>query len=178
MTKKKKFEMYLDKSQIKSFLESLAKSIDEDQDEIEQFGIDLSHYGKLKVTLEKAPEQMRLKLKVKQYESQEEEEQEIYNIVKEKEEYKKIKERMEKYLKEISESVDKGNVPSREIVTVFLYDAQSMLNHHLYEPENYNRFQDACSRFKDYFEAEDMEKLRDILGELYQLQNECHSESK
>jgi XXXCH domain-containing protein len=170
--RKAKTELNLDRSQTSAFLRTLADSIDSGSTWLEGYDVDLSDYYKLKLSLKPLPESWQVKLKVSKTEAQEEEE------AGQAEKYKQLKKRMEKYFKELEENLEQEEMASREIVSVFLRDAESMVAHPGKGEAFYDEFRQACSAFQEAFDGEDLSRLKERLGQLAALRDRCHERHK
>jgi len=170
--RKAKTELSLDRSQTSAFLRSLADSIDSGSSSVAGYDIDLSDYYKLKLSLKPLPESWEVKVKVSKTEAQEEEE------AGQAEKYKQLKKRMEKYFKELEENLEQEEMPSREIVSVFLRDAEAMVEHPGKGEPFYDAFRQACAAFQEAFDGENLPMLKERLGQLAALRDRCHERHK
>jgi XXXCH domain-containing protein len=177
---KKKTELSLDSRQAAELLRALADSLEKGEQFVEGYDIDLSSYEKIKVSLRSFQDSMFVKVKVKKPEASEELEEEEMEAARNKEDYKKLKKRMKTYFKELQDSLDKGQFPSREIVSVFLRDSETMLTFtgKGRGEEHYEEYRAACRDFQQAFESEDMGAIRNSFRQLDELQERCHSKYK
>lgn len=170
--RKAKTELSLDRSQTSAFLRALAESIDSGSTSVEGYDLDLRDYYKLKLSLKPLPESWEVKVKVSKTEAQEEEE----DVQAEK--YKQLKKRMEKYFKELEENLGQDEMPSREIVSVFLRDSESMVEYPGKGDAFYQDFKQDCSAFQEAFENEDLPQLKETVSRLAVLRDSCHERHK
>lgn len=175
MPEKRKFEMNLTKEQSSEFLRKVADSIEQKSEIIEDYGIDLKNYGKLKLSIKPKFDQMKLKVSLKKY--FEEEEDEEYKEIKGREEYKYFKKRMKSYFQEIKESLDQNVFPSSEIVSVFLKDSETMRTYQVAD-EYYQDYMEACSKLSEAYQQEDFKQLQEQFNNLNEIKDACHLKYK
>lgn len=174
----RKAEMNLDTRQAADLLRALADSLEKGERSVAGHDLDLSNFEKIKVSLRSFQDSMFVKVKVKKPEGPEELEEEEMEAARKKEDYKKIKKRMKTYFKELQENMDKGYFPSREIVSVFLRDSETMLTFTGKGEEHYEEYRAACRDFQQAFESEDTYAIRQSFKRLNDLQERCHSRYK
>jgi len=176
MSKKQKFEMNLTKEETSNFLRSLADAIENDEDQIQGYEMNLSNYHKLKLSVRPQTDQMALKVSLKKFFGEREDEE--YEEMKGKENYKKLKKRMESYFNEINDSVSCNRFPSKEIVSVFLKDSETMCTFKGEGDEYYQEYQQACSRLQDAYDKEDMVSFKETFKQVSEIKGRCHSKYK
>ncbi len=173
MSEKQKFEMNLTKEQTSTFLRRLADAIENNEEYIQDYEMNLNNYHKLKLSVRPKTEQMALKVSLKKhFEGNEDEE---YEEMKGKEKYKKLKKRMESYFNEISDSISNDHFPSKEIVSVFLKDSETMCTYKGEGDEYYQEYRKACSKLQDAYDKEEMNSLRNTFDQVVEIKNRCHS---
>jgi XXXCH domain-containing protein len=177
MSMKKRYDFDFDKHEVSDFLRALATSIDNDQRQVEGYDVHLPNYHKLKITVKHGEDNLRLKLKLKHYETAEEEDEE-YSEMRGREKYKNLKKRMKAYYKELGDSVQAGDFPSREIVSVFLKDSESMITYDDMGDEFYEDYRLACQEFGQAFEAEDFDRFARAFEQVAALKDRCHGKYK
>jgi len=177
MSTKKRYEFDMSKEEVTDFLRALATAIDQDASEISGYNLPLPNYHKLKVSLKQGEDNLRLKLKLKHYETADDEEDEYFEI-KGREEYKKLKKRMKTYFEEIGDSLKEKQFPSREIVSVFLKDSETMVAYEDNGEEFYAEYREACTAFGQAFEAEDLDRFRKAYERLGAVKDQCHAKHK
>jgi len=174
MSEKKRYEMSMSKDQAAHFLRTVADCIENGKPVIEEYDIDLSDFLKLKMSLKRISDLMNVKLKLK-FVSQGDEEGDVEF---EEEKYSKLKKRMEVYFKDLLKSLQAGQVPSREIVSVFLSDSEQMTGYTGYGDEHYQEYRQACRDFEQAYEQEDLVGLKACADTLNTLKNRCHDKYK
>ncbi len=175
---KQKMEMSLSKKQTCDFLRKLADSLEAGEDTVPDYDVDLKNYGKLKLSLKPKYEQIKLKVDLKKYIQEEDEETEEYEEMKGKEKYKKLKKRMESYFKEINESLSNGYFPSKEIVSVFLKDSETMCTYEGKGDEFYQEYKKACANLQETIEKEDLQAFRGVFEQVSDIKERCHAKFK
>ena len=174
MSEKKRYEMSMSKDQAAHFLRSVADCIENEQTAIQGYDINLSDFSKLKMSLKKFSDLMNIKLKIKFVSPEDLEEDDEF----EEEKYSKLKKRMEVYFKDLLKSLQAGQVPSREIVSVFLSDSEQMTGYTGYGDEHYQEYRQACRDFEQAYEQEDLVGLKACADTLNTLKNRCHDKYK
>ena len=174
MSEKKRYEMSMSKDQAAHFLRSVADCIENEQTAIQGYDINLSDFSKLKMSLKKFSDLMNIKLKIKFVSPEDLEEDDEF----EEDKYSKLKKRMEVYFVDLLKSLDEDQIPSREIVTVFLRDSEHMLSFPGYGDEFYQEYRQACQAFEQAYEQEDLSRLKDCAQLLKTLKNRCHDVHK
>lgn len=174
MSEKKRYEMSMSKDQAAHFLRSVADCVENGQTRIEDYDIDLSDFSKLKMSLKKFSDLMNVKLKIKFVSSENVEHDDDL----EEEKYSKLKKRMEVYFVDLLKSVNDNQMPSREIVSVFLQDSESMISYPGYGDEYYEEYQQACQAFEQAYGQEDLPRLKECVNTLNTLKSRCHDTYK
>ncbi|HKK32925.1 MAG TPA: GAK system XXXCH domain-containing protein [Desulfomicrobiaceae bacterium] len=170
MAKSNKLELLLEKEQAKEFFRDFAEYLD-GAGSLEQYGIDFSGSRKIKITLADDNEHLALKIKVKYPKSEDPGEHH-------KEKYTYLKKRMKTYFKAIGQAIAAQDVPSRELVSVFMDDSRSMVSYSGKGDEFYPTYIEACEAFQDAFDREDQQEMLETYRALSKQMNECHAEYK
>jgi XXXCH domain-containing protein len=166
----KKLELLLERDQAKDFFRDFAAYLEEGNP-LEEYGIDLSGNKKIKITLAEENEHVALKIKVKYPKSEDPGEHH-------KEKYKYLKKRMKTYFKAIGQALAAEDIPSRELVSVFMDDSRSMTSYTGKGDEFYPAYEEACTTFQEAFDREDQQALLEAYRILSRLMADCHSRYK
>lgn len=149
-------------------LRALAQTIEDGGDEVEGFGIQLAEILKFKLKFTHlASDTFEVKFSGRFATAEEEEES-----------YSKLKKRMQVYFKGIHQSVHQGEMPSRELISVFLTDARTMTRWTGYGDAMYPVFLEACQRLEQAMEGNDMAAIHQCVQELDDIKKRCHSQYK
>jgi XXXCH domain-containing protein len=166
--------MSMSKDQAAHFLRTVADCIENGKPVIEGYDIDLSDFQKLKMSLKKISDLMNVKLKLKLVSPEDTQEDDEF----EEEKYSKLKKRMEVYFKDLLKSLQDNQIPSREIVSVFLRDSEQMTGYPGYGDEYYQEYRRACQDFEKVYEREDLAGLKECADTLNTLKSRCHDKYK
>ncbi len=173
MSSKKKIEFGMNRNELAEFLRTLADCVEKGKESLPEYDIDLSEYNKFRVSFKKYLDSMVVKCKIR------------YNGVEEEYEddpeyqYEILKQRMKTYFRELQESVEAGLFPSREIMSVFLKDSETMTSFSGFGDEKeYTEYMKACNELKQSYDNEDLSNLRRKLHDLEQCKDQCHDKFK
>jgi XXXCH domain-containing protein len=173
MSRKKKIEFGMSKEELVTFLRAIADCVEHDLESLPGYDIDLSGYKKFRVSFKRYVDSMVVKCKIR-YNGTEEEYEEDTEY-----QYEILKKRMKTYFKELQESVNAGSLPSREIISVFLKDAEAMTSFHGYGEENeYLAFMKTCTQLKEAYDNEDMQTVEQMIHALEEYKDQCHDKYK
>jgi XXXCH domain-containing protein len=157
----------LSRADAAKLLRALAKTIEEGGDEVEGFGIQLAEVLKFKLKFTHlASDTFEVKFTGR------------FAAAEEEESYSKLKKRMQIYFKGIRQSVSQEEMPSRELVSVFLADARTMTMWPGYGDAMYPVFLEACQRLEQAVEQNDIPSISSCIQELDEIRKLCHSQYK
>lgn len=169
MGSKVKYSWQLSRSEAADLLRKLAHSIEQGEEEVSDYGIQLAELSKYKIKIALGIDNS-LELKFTGKFGKTEGTAEFAGT----ESYSSLKKRMQTYFKAMRDSLARGEFPSREIVTVFLADSITMTTYSGYGDEFYAEYTASCVRLQKAFEAEDAAFMGQVLTELGQAKKRCH----
>lgn len=171
MAQKIKNSWHLSRSEAADLLLKLAETIEEGSDEVTGYGISLAELTKFKLKIELgANDTLEVKFSGKGIKATGPDVR--------AEGYSNLKKRMRVYFKALCESVAKAELPSREIVTVFLADSEKMLTFSGFGDEFYPAYAELCARLRAACDSEDMGQLATVVAALDQAKTACHDRYK
>ncbi len=171
MSQKIKSKWLLSRPEAADLLRKIADSIEDGSDEVAGYSLSLAELIKFSIKIEMGlNDSLEVKFEGKGAK--------IGGTSIEGESYSSLKKRMSIYFKAIRESVAKAEVPSREIVSVFLSDSEKMCSFSGFGDEFYPAYMALCGRLRETFEAEDMGALASVVQEFEQAKKTCHARYK
>jgi len=177
MSPKLKHNWLLTRAEAADLLRKLADTLEQDSDDLAEYGISLAELVKFKVKIDLGQnDALEVKFTGKGLKVCGAEDPCGSGVVCES--YSKLKKRMQIYFKAIRESVARGEMPSREIVSVFLSDSERMISYHGYGDEFYPAYAEICERLRLSFEQEDQAAIAAAVEELVQSKKSCHDRYK
>jgi XXXCH domain-containing protein len=156
----KKLELIFTREETGEFLRLLADALEKGDEYIDDYDFPIAGLRKVKISLSK--EQMDVQLKVK------------YDKKDKVRRYKKLKKRMKVYFDEIKTFLEKDEIPSKEIVSVFLEDSRTMLSYFGFGDEFYDEYKKLCKEFKKAVKAEEIASIKEIFALLEASKERCH----
>ncbi|NCC23649.1 MAG: GAK system XXXCH domain-containing protein [Deltaproteobacteria bacterium] len=164
-----KFETIIQRDEAGLFFRSLADSVERGGGILQEHGIEIQAFSKIKVSLRQDGPSLTVRVKIKAREHDEENQPPSY---------KKLKKRMKVYFREIIASLDSGTLPSSEIVSVFLHDCELMVAYEGYGDEHYEQFTALCDELRVSLETGDLERSRQAAEALEACKEQCHDQHK
>jgi XXXCH domain-containing protein len=177
MAMKLKHNWQLSREEAADLLRKLADTLEQDSDDLGEYGISLAELVKFKIKVDLGQEDtLEVKFTGKGLKVCGAEDPCGSGIVCES--YSKLKKRMQVYFKAIRESVTRAEMPSREIVSVFLSDSEKMVSFHGYGDEFYPAYMELCDRLRESCDSEDLAATAAVVEELIQAKKVCHDRYK
>ena len=177
MASKCKHNWLLSRAEAANLLRKLADTLEQESDDLGEYGISLAELVKFKVKVDLGQDDaLEVKFTGKGLKVCGAEDPCGSEIVSER--YSKLKKRMQIYFKAIRESVARGEMPSREIVSVFLSDSEKMISYHGYGDDFYPAYAEICERLRVSFDHEDQVATAAVVEELAQAKKSCHDRYK
>jgi len=177
MAPKRKYNWHLSRSEAADLLRKVADTLEEGGDDVSGFGISLAELVKFKIKIDLDVEDaMEVKFTGKGAKVCGGNQPCGSGVVCES--YSGLKKRMQIYFKALRDSVAKAEMPSREIVSVFLSDSEKMLTFHGYGDEFYPAYATLCERLRAAVDAESLAETAAVVGELAQARKDCHARYK
>lgn len=177
MASKVKNSWHLSRADAANLLRGLASALEEGGDEVQGYGISLAELIKFKLKIELGQDDtLEVKFEGKGAKMSLGAEFDGERIVHES--YSSLKKRMQIYFKALRESLLRAEVPSREIVAVFLADSERMVGYSGYGDEFYAAYAALCVRLREAFEVEDLAAMSQIADELAVAKKTCHARYK
>lgn len=177
MAPKRKKSWKLSRSEAADLLHKLADTLEDGSDSVESYGISLAELIKFKIKIDMGVDDaLEVKFTGKGLKICGAEHECGSGVVCES--YSSLKKRMQVYFKAMRESVAKAEMPSREIVSVFLSDSDRMISYHGYGDEFYPAYADLCVRLRDAFDADNLAETAAVVAELAQAKKVCHERYK
>ena len=177
MASKRKYNWRLSRSEAADLLHKLADTLEEGSDEVGGYGISLAELIKFKIKIDLSEcDSMEVKFTGKGEKVCGGEESCGSSGTCEK--YSSLKKRMQVYFKAMRESVAAGQMPSREIVSVFLSDSEKMISYQGYGDEFYPEYAEICLRLRAAVDAEDQPGAAAAVNDLARCKKSCHERYK
>lgn len=177
MAMKLKHNWQLSRAEAAELLRRLADTLEDESDELGEYGISLAELVKFKIKVDLGHEDaLEVKFTGKGFKVCGCEEACGSGVVCES--YSKLKKRMQVYFKAIRESVNRAEVPSREIVSVFLSDSEKMVSFHGYGDEFYPAYAELCDRLRIACDEENLAATAAVVDELTRARKSCHDRYK
>lgn len=177
MAPKRKHNWQLSRSEAADLLRKLADTLEDGSDSVEPYGISLAELIKFKIKIDmgvddalevkftgKGPKVCGTDLCCGS------------GVVCES--YASLKKRMQVYFKALRDSVARAEMPSREIVAVFLSDSEKMISYQGYGDEFYPAYAALCAKLHEAFDAENLAEIAAVVAELAQARKACHERYK
>jgi XXXCH domain-containing protein len=177
MASKLKHNWLLSRAEAADLLRKLADTLEQESDDLSEYGISLAELVKFKVKVDLGQDDaLEVKFTGKGLKVCGAEDPCGSGVVCES--YSKLKKRMQIYFKAMRESIANGEMPSREIVSVFLSDSERMISYHGYGDEYYPAYAEICERLRLAFDQEDQAATAAVVEELTQSKKSCHDRYK
>jgi XXXCH domain-containing protein len=177
MTSKRKYNWRFSRSEAADLLRRLADTLEDGSDEVGGYGVSLAELIKFKIKIDLSEcDFMEVKFTGKGEKVCGSEDSCGSSGVCEK--YTSLKKRMQVYFKAMRESVAAGNMPSREIVSVFLSDSEKMVSYQGFGDEFYGPYMQICQRLREAVDADDQALTAAAVSELAQARKSCHERYK
>lgn len=177
MKAKIKHNWQLSRSEAAELLRNLADTLEQGSDEVAQYGIGLAELVKFKIKIDLGADDM-LEVKFTGKGAKVCGADGVCGAGLVCESYSSLKKRMQIYFKAMRDSVARGELPSREIVSVFLADSERMVSYHGYGDEFYPAYLELCGRLREAFDQENLAATAGIIAELAQAKKDCHDRYK
>jgi XXXCH domain-containing protein len=177
MASKLKHNWLLSRAEAADLLRKLADTLEQESDDLGEYGISLAELVKFKIKVDLGQDDaLEVKFTGKGLKVCGADDPCGSGVVCES--YSKLKKRMQIYFKAIRESVARGEMPSREIVSVFLSDSEKMISYHGYGDDFYPAYAEICERLRVSFDHEDQVATAAVVEELAQAKKSCHDRYK
>lgn len=177
MTMKLKHNWQLSRGEAAALLRKLADTLDNGSDDLDEYGISLAELVKFKIKVDLGQDDtLEVKFTGKGLKVCGVEDPCGSGVVCES--YSKLKKRMQVYFKAIRDSVGRAEMPSREIVSVFLSDSEKMMSFHGYGDEFYPDYAELCERLRAACDSENLAATAGVVEELIQARKSCHDRYK
>ena len=177
MASKLKHNWLLSRAEAAGLLRKLADTLEQESDDLGEYGISLAELVKFKIKVDLGQDDaLEVKFTGKGLKVCGAEDPCGSGVVCES--YSKLKKRMQIYFKAIRESVARGEMPSREIVSVFLSDSEKMISYHGYGDDFYPAYAEICEHLRASFDHEDQAATAAVVEELAQAKKSCHDRYK
>lgn len=177
MANKIKHNWQLSRPEAASLLRNLADTLEQEDDEVHGYNISLAELIKFKIKINLGPDDS-LTVKFTGKGAKICPEGGFCETCETCEKYSTLKKRMKIYFKALQESITRSELPSCEIVSVFLADSARMTSYTGYGDEYYAEYNALCARLNHAFEAEDMPALVLVMHELTRAMKTCHDRYK
>ena len=177
MAMKLKHNWQLSRAEAAELLRKLADTLEDESDDLGEYGISLAELVKFKIKVDLGQDDtLEVKFTGKGLKVCGAEDPCGSGVVCES--YSKLKKRMQVYFKAIRESVSKAEMPSREIVSVFLSDSEKMVSFRGYGDEFYPAYALLCDRLRTACDSENLAQIAAVVEELFQAKKSCHDRYK
>lgn len=177
MAPKRKQSWKLSRSEAADLLHKLADTLEDGSDSVESYGISLAELIKFKIKIDMGVDDaLEVKFTGKGLKVCGAGHACGSGVVCES--YSRLKKRMQVYFKALRDSVAKAEMPSREIVSVFLSDSEKMISYHGYGDEFYPAYAALCARLREAVDAENLAETVAVVAELDQAKKSCHEQYK
>ncbi len=177
MAMKLKHNWKLSRVEAAGLLRKLADTLEEGSDDLGEYGISLAELVKFQIKVDLGlDDTLEVKFTGKGHKVCGSEDPCGSGVVCES--YSKLKKRMQVYFKAIRESVTKAEMPSREIVSVFLSDSEKMMSYHGYGDEFYPAYAELCERLRVACDEESLAETAAVVEALIQAKKSCHDQYK
>lgn len=177
MATKLKHNWQLSRTEAAGLLRKLADTLEQESDDLGEYGISLAELVKFKIKVDLGQDDtLEVKFTGKGLKVCGAEDPCGSGIVCES--YSKLKKRMQVYFKAIRDSVTRAEMPSREIVSVFLSDSEKMMSFHGYGDEFYPAYAELCERLRAACDSESLADTAAVVEELSQSKKACHDRYK
>jgi len=177
MASKRKHNWQLTRSEAADLLRKMADTLEDGSDDVAGFGVSLAELVKFKIKIDLGVDDA-LEVKFTGKGAKICQDGEICGSCVVCESYSSLKKRMQAYFKALRESVAAGELPSREIVSVFLTDSERMITFHGYGDEFYPAYEALTTKLRQAFDAEDLAETARVVAELAQARKDCHARYK
>lgn len=177
MAPKLKHNWKLSRSEAADLMRKLADTLEQDSDDLSEYGISLAELVKFKIKVDLGQDDtLEVKFTGKGLKVCGADDSCGSGVVCES--YSKLKKRMQVYFKAMRESVARAEMPSREIVSVFLSDSETMMTYSGYGDEFYPAYADLCVRLRTAFDEENLAETTSLVNEMAQAKKTCHARYK
>ena len=177
MAPKLKHNWHLTRSEAAGLLRKLADTLEHESDDLGEYGISLAELVKFKIKVDLGlDDALEVKFTGKGLKVCGADDPCGSGVVCES--YSKLKKRMQVYFKAMRESAAKAELPSREIVSVFLSDSETMMTYRGYGDEFYPAYAELCLRLRTAFDEENLAETTAVVAEMAQSRKTCHARYK
>jgi XXXCH domain-containing protein len=178
MASKKKYNLHLSRPEAADLLRKLADTLEAGCDEVATLGVSLAELAKFKIRIDLGhDDSLEVKFTGTGFA--------VCGGAQEPcgsgavcESLSSVKKRMQVYFKALRESVARGEMPSREIVSVFLADSERMTSLQSEGDEAYVAWAVLCTRLRAAFDAENLADIAAVAAEMAQARKDCHARFK
>lgn len=177
MAMKLKHNWQLSRGEAAELLRKLADTLEQESDDLGEYGISLAELVKFKIKVDLGHDDtLEVKFTGKGFKVCGAEDPCGSGVVCDS--YSRLKKRMQVYFKAIRESVERAEMPSREIVSVFLLDSQKMMTFHGYGDELYPAYAELCDRLRAACDSDSLAAAAQVVAELNEAKKGCHDRYK
>lgn len=175
-----KIEKVFDATQAAEFFHTLGLAITwGSDDQFAEFGLPLSDFEKVKLTIKKEGSVFILKAKVKKIEPFSYDEKiPSEDQPQGKPSYKNLKKRMKGSFSELKKMLTQDTLPNAETVLRFLDESYLMITFPGMGDDQYQEYERTCLEFQKAFESGDIEAMRNSLAAVELRKKACHEQYK
>jgi XXXCH domain-containing protein len=178
-----KLERKIARDDLPTFLRTLASLLEEavpEDDSLRALQGAMSGFGKMKISIkEETANDLVLKLKVKREEFDKgPDETAPSGKLGKRPKYSVLKKRLEKSFSGLSRNLDRGSLPSEEVMNAFLGDSGRLVTYPGKGDPFYKDYSKLCRTLKEAYEGQDIALLRSTYRALDRLKNDCHDRFK
>ena len=178
MTAKKKYNLHLSRPEAADLLRRLADTLEAGCDEVATLGVSLAELAKFKIRIDLGQDDtLEVKFTGTGFA--------VCGGAQEPcgsgvvcESLSGVKKRMQAYFKALRDSVAKAEMPSREIVSVFLADSEKMVSLQGDGEDSYLAWSALCDRLRAAFDAGSPAEIAAVAEEMARAKKECHARYK
>lgn len=170
----------MSETEMAEFFREIADRLEGREPDEPKFPFDPSGFRKLKISVKRQMDGLSVKVKMKpSYSLSPLGETDLPpELEGQKPKYKKLKKRMKVTFKAIQDSLAAGTLPNGAAVTSFMEDSRLMIDYPGYGDEYYQEYDQACLRFQEACDRQDIETCKVACQELDRLKKACHDKYK
>lgn len=183
-SEEKSVKLKMSISELAEFLRGLAGQLEGEETGTDLSGIRISDFSKLKLSMKRKDDFVKVKYKVKHEEAEEEDDEEDEDeedeksAGSEKEKYKSLKERMKESYKTIKESMEADTLPEESVANSFIEDSRLMTTFPDKGDEYYDLYNTAVAGFEKALMEKNFLNVEIALKEIERIKTDCHEKHK
>ncbi|KAF5049085.1 hypothetical protein DSECCO2_443390 [anaerobic digester metagenome] len=178
MPSKKKYNLHLSRPEAADLLRRLADTLEAGCDEVATLGVSLAELAKFKIRIDLGQDDtLEVKFTGTGFA--------VCGGAQEPcgsgvvcESLSGVKKRMQAYFKALRDSVAKAEMPSREIVSVFLADSEKMVSLQGDGEDSYLAWSELCNRLRSAVDAGSLAEIAAVAEEMTRAKKACHARYK